>query len=357
MELPVDPLADQWLDLANAEVPPAPRIVVPRIVVPVPVDPAGIAGPTRGRSRGPHWRQSSPNRFVPAHVDGTVPAQRIAEVLQQAPSGVVTGWASLHLAGARWFEGRLADGRQRGVPVALGRGVARRSIPGGVVTRAILADDEVVLRHGIRCTGVHRAIFDEVVLLDDVRRGVEAIEMAFHAELTSRARLGAWLSTSPRRVGNRLVRQALELALEGAESPQETKMHLVWRLDAGLPTPMLNQNIFDLQGRFLARVDLLDPVAGVVGEYDGESHRATRSRRNDVRREGDLRRAGLEFFSVVAGELARPEHVVQRMRWAREKALSSALASKRHRAWALTPRNGVRPMTLDERIERRRHPR
>src|SRR3546814_19607955 len=105
MELPVDPLADHWLDLANAQLLPAPRIVVPPIAVPVPVDPLGIAGPTRGRSRGPHWRQSSPNRFVPAHVDGTVPAQRIVEVVQQTPPGAVTGWARL-----RSEDGRVGKG-------------------------------------------------------------------------------------------------------------------------------------------------------------------------------------------------------------------------------------------------------
>ena len=49
-------------------------------------------------------------------------------------------------------------------------------------------------------------------------------------------------------------------------------MRLVWELDAGHPRPLCNVPLFDRHGRHLATPDLVDPGAGVVGEYDGAVH-------------------------------------------------------------------------------------
>lgn len=49
-------------------------------------------------------------------------------------------------------------------------------------------------------------------------------------------------------------------------------MRHVW-IDSGLPQPLVNPKILDANGRFIVRVDLLDPVSGLVGEYDGTWHR------------------------------------------------------------------------------------
>src|SRR3954447_802486 len=68
------------------------------------------------------------------------------------------------------------------------------------------------------------------------------------------------------------MRAALDLASEDSRSPNETRMRLVWVLDAGLPVPAVNQPVYDLDGRLLGVADLLDVAAGVVGEYDGEDH-------------------------------------------------------------------------------------
>ena len=46
-------------------------------------------------------------------------------------------------------------------------------------------------------------------------------------------------------------------------------MRLVWRLDAGCPWPLCNAPVFDLAGELLGVPDLIDPVHGVYGEYDG----------------------------------------------------------------------------------------
>ncbi len=55
-------------------------------------------------------------------------------------------------------------------------------------------------------------------------------------------------------------------------------MRMIWVVDAGLPRPLCNMPIFDRHGRHIGTPDLLDPVAGVVGEYDGALHLAGEQR-------------------------------------------------------------------------------
>ena len=46
------------------------------LVRPVPVDPSGVHGPTRGAAAGPRWRRTSPNRYVRSDTPDSV-EQRI----------------------------------------------------------------------------------------------------------------------------------------------------------------------------------------------------------------------------------------------------------------------------------------
>ena len=87
-------------------------------------------------------------------------------------------------------------------------------------------------------------------------------------------------------------------------------MKLVWVLDAGLDAPLVNQPVFDLAGNLLGYPDLLDPEAGVVGEYDGVDHKDRDRHRRDVSREQRYRDHGLEYFTVVGGDLQDVDLVV-----------------------------------------------
>lgn len=61
-------------------------------------------GPTPGILRGPAWLQVGRGWHVPAGTPRT-PEQRAYEVgVRLRPDGLVTGWAALRLAGARYFE-------------------------------------------------------------------------------------------------------------------------------------------------------------------------------------------------------------------------------------------------------------
>lgn len=109
-------------------------------------------------------------------------------------------------------------------------------------------------------------------------------------------------------------------------------MALIWMLDAELDRPLCNVPVFDLDGRLIAIVDLLDPVAGCVGEYQGGDHKHGERHRNDVAREQALRDVGLECFEVVGGDLADRELVVKRMVAAQGRSLFQAPAD---RLWTL----------------------
>ncbi|MEV5001134.1 hypothetical protein [Nocardioides sp. LML1-1-1.1] len=296
---------------------------------PCPVDPSGVAGPTRGEAAGPRWRRTSRGRYVPATVDGTRPEQRVVEAYARTDgAGAVTGWAALWLHGAAYFDGA-------GAPVPLVEGRRRlRSTPQVRVLRALLPDDQVLTRRGVRCTVPERALRDHLAGTG-LREAVVAIDMAVAAGITSRRRLRGVL---PRR-----WETALDLADEHSASPQETRLRLVWQLDAGWARPLVNRDVLAEDGRFLGRPDLLDADRGIVGEYAGAVHRDRARHRHDVRREDLFRRAGLEYVEVVGDDLRHPALVVERMEAA------AARAGRLPRRWRLGPA----PVPLDDRLDHR----
>jgi hypothetical protein len=145
------------------------------------------------------------------------------------------------------------------------------------------------------------------------------------------------------------VRAALDLASEDSRSPNETRLRLIWELDAGLPRPLVNQEVFDHRGRLLGIPDLLDPVAGVVGEYDGADHRSALRHSADVDRESRFRAVGLEVFRVTGPDIPRRDLVVDRIRASRARARWLPAGK---RAWTIEPPPD-RPLELPlhERLE------
>ena len=322
------------------------------LVVPVGIDPAGTSGPTHDQAGGPRWRRTSWGRYVPVDVDGTRPEQRVVEQAARLPrEGAVTGWAALRLAGAAFFDGVEPDGVTRQpVPLAVG-GRKIRADPSVTVHREPLSAEDVVVRSGIRCTRVPRALFDEMRRVRGWREAVVAMDMVAAAELLSVARMRGYLEprTSWRR-SSQVVR-ALPLASDRSRSPAESRLRLLWVVDAALPPPLVNQDVFDPRGRLVGIADLLDPVAGVAVEYDGADHRTARRHSRDVERQEAFRRLGLEYVTVTGPDLARPPLVVARFASARERA--SHIARER-RTWTLRPPEGwAESPSLDELLDHR----
>jgi hypothetical protein len=297
------------------------------LVWPVRVDPSGVAGPTRGQARGPGWRRTSQGLYVPASTRPTLP-QRIVEAAAVLPAyGAVSGWAALSWMGGAWFTGEQGG---RALPVTLA--LMDRSIR---PQRGIATSEERLDPTEIQGYGGLRVAVAAYALLFEIRHArtdIEALvmaDMAAYDDLVSRDELALLVARSAGWDGIGRGRTVVALMEENAWSPAEVTMRRVWVRDAGLPPPLPNRPVFDLQGRHLATPDLIDPVAGVVGEYDSEFHLEAGRRRRDLAREERFRAAGLEPVSMVTGELANPWAFVGRLRAAYARAARRPVADRR----------------------------
>jgi hypothetical protein len=307
------------------------------VVHPLRADPTGRRGPTPGAVRGPGWIRTSPGLFVPRGTDRSHVEQRIAEAAATLPEGgIVTGWSAMRLHGAAFFDGLGHDGRTR-LPVTLcvPTGHHPRPLPGITHLRGPVEPWVPVL--DLATAPATRALFDAMRLHRDVRDAVVDLDMAAAARVSSIHAMTQWLGTrcSWRGVpGVPVVRAALPLADEHSVSPQETRLRLMWLLDAGLPRPQVNQPVYDLDGRLLGLPDLLDEEAGLVAEYDGAEHRDAPRHSSDVDREALLRGHGLEVTRFTSRDLWDPGRVVHRLLTARRRALFEPVSRRR---WTLTP--------------------
>lgn len=312
------------------------------------LDPTGVSGPTRGQAAGPDWRRCGPGLYVP--VDASEPVEQ--RILEQSARlndrGGVTAWAALRWRGANFFDGTDVQGGALPIPLVTGGCTLRRGA-GTSVSKEQFAPTERELVADVPCATVQRALFDEMRREGSLRQAVVAVDMSAAARLISIWLMSRYVLQRPAWTGVPLVRMALLLADENSRSPQETRMRLVWVIDAGLPVPLCNRPVFDLRGRLLGYPDLFDPVAGVVGEYDGADHKERERHRSDVAREELFRDHGLEYFAVVGGDLRDHGLVVRRMHNARARA---AFRTPERRQWTLTPPSWwTFPPSLDEILE------
>jgi hypothetical protein len=212
--------------------------------------------------------------------------------------------------------------------------VRLRAGPGRQLVRSRVLPEERVRMSGLWVTSPLRSAFDlarfgrhpDAVVGLDRMRALGLVRPEDLAELI-RAR--------PRWRGTAEARRALAVSDDGVESPQESRMRLVW-LAAGLPVPRCNPVVLDAEGRFVARVDFLDESSGVVAEYDGAVHSAADRRSADARRQERLHALGLEVLRATSVDLATP---TGRARW-QQRAVSArerALARRGSARWRTAP--------------------
>ncbi len=193
---------------------------------------------------------------------------------------------------------------------------------------------EVMAVDGLRVTIPERSVCFQMRYADDVREAVVWFDMAAYNDLVSIQELAAYVMLHPGWTGIPRAREALDLVDENSWSPWETRMRNIWDLDAQLPRPLCNRPIFDLRGQHIGTPDLFDPEKGVAGEFDSTLHLSGAQRSSDLRREGLFRGHGLEYFTVLAGDIGQRQMVAQRMLDARERAPD---VPESRRTWTLTP--------------------
>jgi very-short-patch-repair endonuclease len=305
------------------------------LVRPVPIDPAGAAGPTRRQAAGRYWRRTTPRLYVPADITDEQVEQRILEQSMTLPrDGAVTGWAACRLHGANFCDGLARDGKSRlPVPLNVGpRGFLPRNAGARPVFRQLAGDDRAI-RFGIPTVTAVRATYDAVLLADDETEAVVAIDMMCAAELVSLRMLHAYADRQ--RFRRRKFDEALARASEHSRSPNETRLRRLAETGAELPELKVNCDVLDLSGRLLGIADLLDVEAGLVIEFNGADHRSALRQTADVRKEERLRRVGLEVTGVTGMDLREPGRVVRRLVDARSRARFESSATRR---WAARPR-------------------
>jgi len=300
---------------------------------PARIDPEGITGPTRGEAYGPQWRRTSQGFFVPVTADTASDEQRIVEAAAVLPSdGAVTGWAALRWLGAMWFGGARGSGELRPVAV-LTRCGEIRSQAGITVSSELRRPGEAVDADGVRVTIPVRSTLFEVRYAGSLEQAVVHADMAMQADLVSQRELRSYTSTLGTWTGVPLARDALAWTDENSWSPQETRLRLVWVRLATLPRPLCNAPVFDRGGRHIGTPDLIDPHAGVVGEYEGAVHLRSRQRGVDVRREQAFRDVGLEYVAWVGDDWRDEWGIVARIRSAYARA---ARTPSGQRLWSMT---------------------
>ncbi len=243
----------------------------------------------------------------------------------------VTGWAALCWLGGWWFSGLEADGdTPRPVPIAQSR---RRIRPqqGIALCEERWDPRDVITVDGIGVTTPVRSAWFEMRYARNLRDAVTVLDMAAFHDLVSIAEMWSFAHAHPSYTGIGQCRDAVWLADENVWSPMECELRQIWE-EAGFARPLTNRPVFDLDGKHLGTPDLIDPDAGVMGEYDGAVHRSAGRHARDVVRSDRLHAHGLEGVVMVAEDRRDPSAFKARLRGAYSRA-EDVPASRRR--WTL----------------------
>ena len=321
------------------------RVQAPRVRVtrPVRIDPSGLTGPTPGQARGPGWEATSTGLHVPTGTDRDLVEQRIIEQGVRLRHGVITGWAALRLHRAGYLDGLARDGVTR-LPVQVAaNGDRLRSCEGLDVRRVMVEEDDVVIRYGVRCATPERALFDAMRWAETLDDRVVIADMTFAAELTSLRRVRAYVRRLRHVHDRMLVLEALSWCDEGADSPQEVRLRLIWRRRFSWTSPLTNRTVLDPRG---PQAGTSRPGQRRAGDGGGvrrrrpplaspASHRRTPSRRLPASRSGDR--------DVRGEDLDAEDLVAERLRATYERVRDA------ERRWRLAPPGP----SLDDRLDHR----
>jgi hypothetical protein len=184
-----------------------------------------------------------------------------------------------------------------------------RSRAGLLVRHCSVVDDIVKIRD-LPATNLSRTLLDLCARLPPVDALV-AIDMACHARLIDQDTLRHYADGAKGRRGVGRLKFLVDRAAP-AESPMETRLR--WLLiNAGLPVPEVQTDLYDGEGNFVGRADLYYPSAHLVIEFDGGNHRDRLV--SDNRRQNALIEAGYRLLRFTAADVyGRPEAIVAQVR-------------------------------------------
>lgn len=226
----------------------------------------------------------------------------VAAWLWSERRATAVGLSAAALHGSLWIDARH--------PAELNQ--ASRTRPPGILIRSDkLADDEICQVRGINLTTPARTAFDlgrrkgQTVAVIRVDALLQATELKI-------PEVHALAGRHPGVRGLRQLEQVLDLADHGGESPQETRLRLLFTAEGMRPT-RTQIEVFD--GRYLVgRIDMGWPEWKVGVQYDGVQHwEDPRRRTRDIDQDVEYRDLGWRIVRVGADLLrARPGTIIAR---------------------------------------------
>ena len=215
-----------------------------------------------------------PGVYAPADTRLTALSRATAGWLWTGRSGVLAGRSAAAWHGAKWVDDDA--------PAQLLH--RNRRPPSGIDTWSDrFEDDELQTVRGIRVTTPARTALDLACRLpvDEAVAAIDALARATKLKMADVDLL------AQRYRGRRVIRRArvaLDLVDPGAESPQESRLRLLY-IRAGFPRPETQIPVYDQYGQLVAVLDMGWPDIMVGADYEGEHHRLSRQRFNsDIRR-------------------------------------------------------------------------
>lgn len=288
--------------------------------------------------RGPLWSRTCQGlwAWAPGGSPSDDARQRIARAAPLAGDrGAIGGWAAAFMHGFVELDGVTHGDRRLPVPLCLPRGVQCRRRDDVQVTRSDLAAHEVVKIDGIRVTSLVRTCADLARLGHDIGEAVTSLDVIVRDGDRCLGLVARWLEEHRGWRGVARARRVIDLVRAGTESPQESRLRMLWVIEAGLPMPLVNQWLYTPGERLLGRADLIDPAAGLVGEYDGKEHSGADRRSRDHRRRESFERAGLIVVQHTMADLgAQRRMAVARLRGAHARG---SARSRPGDAWVIGP--------------------
>ncbi|MEV3901953.1 DUF559 domain-containing protein [Mycobacterium sp. NPDC050551] len=247
------------------------------------------------------YRKQHRNVYVRADAELSALDRARAAWLWSGRRATLVGHSAAAALGSRWLD---AD-----APVELAHS-RRPGARGILVHSGMIREDELCLRYGMRCTTPARTAYDLARRLP-LDQGVIRVDALLNATGVTVADVAAVAHRYPGARGARLVRDVLDVADGGAESPQETRLRLLI-VRSGIPRPVTQIK----EGN--RRIDMGWPDAKVGAEYDGKQHWTDPDEHaRDIERLEFLASRGWLIVRVSARQLnQRPASVVQRVRTA-----------------------------------------
>ena len=282
-------------------------------------DAVGAGLLTAAELKGPRWQRL----YQGIYIEGSVFAVGDHRMWCEAAQLVLPAGAAIGGRSAAYLWGVDLLDADEPVTALIPHRSSVRTQPRLRVIRSLLPRGDVESFVGLALTTPARTTFD-LGRTDDAVQAAIAVDAMLHRRIVTLADLHGVADAHPGWRGVMRFRAVVRGADPRSESPMETRLRLII-VGAGLPRPVAQHEVRDVDGRLIGRVDLAYPELKVLLEYEGDHHRRdTVTYRKDIVRFNRLQAAGWVALRFTADDVfKRPGKIVDDVR--RAVAVATAL--------------------------------